>query len=149
MTGRGYSRRGFLRDVVMVGGSTLVLGACTTTPSAQPGSVAGRSGKAMSGLPDIEGAELITDPARFPKTFREAPELAKLVAEGKLPPVAERVGSHPLVLKPLHSTGRYGGQIRRGFVGPGDFQNAACARACGGRTVIRSPRTTSCSGVRT
>ncbi|HEV2783083.1 MAG TPA: ABC transporter substrate-binding protein [Actinophytocola sp.] len=130
MTTGGYSRRGFLRDVVLVSGGALVLGACTSTPVAQTGASAGRGGRAMAGLPDVQGAELIIDPARFPKTFREAPELAKLVADGKLPPVAERVGAEPLVLKPVEGVGRYGGQIRRGFVGQGDWQNAV--RFCSG-----------------
>ncbi len=132
MDGRGYSRRGFLRDVVVLGGGALVLGACSATPVAQPGPAvaAGRGGASVAGLPDIQGAELITDAARIPTSFRESPELAKLVAEGKLPPVAERVGANPLVLKPVQGVGRYGGQIRRGFVGQGDFQNTV--RFCSG-----------------
>lgn len=67
-------------------------------------------------LAKIEGAELITDPARVPTSFAEAPELAALVQEGKLPPVADRIGQDPLVLKPVHSIGTYGGTLRRGFM---------------------------------
>ncbi|HEX6358705.1 ABC transporter substrate-binding protein [Actinophytocola sp.] len=127
----GYSRRRFLRDVVLVSGGTLLLDACSSTPVVRTADTpGGRGGTAAAGLPDIEGAELITDAASIPTRFREAPELAKLVSSGQLPPVAERVGSDPLVLKPIHSTGRYGGQIRRGFVGQGDFQNAV--RFCSG-----------------
>lgn len=40
---------------------------------------------------------------------REAPLLAELVQEGKLPPVAERVGSEPVVMKGVEGNGRYGG----------------------------------------
>src|SRR5262245_34992581 len=131
MTGSDYTRRRFLHDAVLLGGGTLLLGACSSTPVAQTAAVpAGRGGGAAAGLPAVEGAELITDPPRLPKAFREAPELAKLVAEGKLPPVAERIGSEPLVLKPVRSVGKYGGQIRRGFIGQGDFQNAV--RFCSG-----------------
>jgi peptide/nickel transport system substrate-binding protein len=63
----------------------------------------------------IESAELITDPARLPTSFKEAPELAALVQRGKLPPVGERIGRDPLVLQPVHSIGAYGGTLHRGF----------------------------------
>jgi peptide/nickel transport system substrate-binding protein len=71
----------------------------------------------------LEGPTLITDPAQFPKSFAEAPQLAELVKQGTLPPVAERVGQDPLVIKPVHEIGRYGGTWRRGFTGPGDRWN--------------------------
>jgi ABC-type dipeptide/oligopeptide/nickel transport system permease component/ABC-type transport system substrate-binding protein len=45
--------------------------------------------------------------AWFPKG--EAPMLAELVSEAKLPPVAERVGPEPLVMEGLEGNGRYGG----------------------------------------
>lgn len=131
MTGSDYSRRHFLRDAVLASGSTLFLGACSSPPVARKAASAGsRGGGAIADLPAIEGAKLVTDPARLPKKFREAPELAKLVSEGKLPAVAERLGSEPLVLEPVHEVGRYGGVIRRGFIGQGDFQNAV--RFCSG-----------------
>jgi peptide/nickel transport system substrate-binding protein len=131
MTGSSYSRRLFLQNVVVASSGAMLFTACTSPPVARTaGSNGGRGGGTIPDLPDIEGAELITDPARFPKSFREAPELAELVSQGKLPPVAERVGSEPLVLKPVREIGKYGGQIRRGFVGQGDFQNAV--RFCSG-----------------
>lgn len=135
MNGRDYSRRGFLQGVLVLGGGALVLDACSSTPVAQPeqaaqAAAAGRGGGSVAGLPDIQGAELILDPAKIPTSFRESPELAKLVADGKLPPVAERIGANPLVLKPVQGIGHYGGQIRRAFKGVGDFQNAV--RFCSG-----------------
>jgi ABC-type dipeptide/oligopeptide/nickel transport system permease component/ABC-type transport system substrate-binding protein len=39
----------------------------------------------------------------------EAPVLAELVSEGKLPPVAERVGPEPVVMEGVDGIGRYGG----------------------------------------
>ena len=66
----------------------------------------------------IESAEVVTDPARFPTSFEEAPELAALVQQGKLPPVGERIGQDPLVLEPVHSIGTYGGTLHRGFHSP-------------------------------
>ena len=78
----------------------------------------------------LEGPEVVTDPAKFPKAFKEAPQLAELVKAGKLPPVAERVGQDPLVIKPLHEIGKYGGTWRGGFTGPADFWNGY--RCCSG-----------------
>jgi peptide/nickel transport system substrate-binding protein len=75
-------------------------------------------GNALIGT--LEGPEIITDPAQFPKTFHEAPQLAELVKAGKLPPVKERLGEDPLIVKPLHDIGHYGGTWRRGFTGPAD-----------------------------
>ena len=57
----------------------------------------------------LEGPEVVSDPAQVPKSFKEAPLLAELVKTGKLPPVAERVGQDPLVIKPVHEIGKYGG----------------------------------------
>ena len=71
----------------------------------------------------LEAPEIITDPARMPKKFQEAPALSALVREGKLPPVEQRLPSEPLILKPLRATGKYGGTWRRAFLGPGDGEN--------------------------
>ena len=53
--------------------------------------------------------------AKFDKVmiagFKEAPELAKLVAAGKLPPVEERLPEVPLVVKPIEELGKYGGTM--------------------------------------
>ncbi|MGQ4808110.1 hypothetical protein NKDENANG_01477 [Candidatus Entotheonellaceae bacterium PAL068K] len=77
-----------------------------------------------------EGPEVITDTSQWPRTFHEAPQLAALVQQGKLPPVAERIGQDPLVLKPVHGIGKYGGIWRRGFSGPADRWNGL--RCCSG-----------------
>jgi peptide/nickel transport system substrate-binding protein len=105
-----------------VAGASYALVACTgksvaPTVSGVPTSA---SGKGELHLGELEGAEIVTDPSLFPTTFQEAPELAALVAAGELPPVAERIGQDPLVLKPVHETGHYieGAVIRRGTIGP-------------------------------
>jgi peptide/nickel transport system substrate-binding protein len=49
--------------------------------------------------------------------------LADLVKAGKLPPVEQRVPAEPLVIKPVHQIGKYGGTWRRGFTGPADGEN--------------------------
>ena len=71
----------------------------------------------------LEAPELVTDPARYPAHFQEAPDLAALVKAGKPPPVEQRLPAEPLVLKPLRATGHYGGTWRRAFLGPGDSEN--------------------------
>ncbi|MDP8923373.1 MAG: ABC transporter substrate-binding protein, partial [Chloroflexota bacterium] len=78
----------------------------------------------------VEGPTVITDPAQWPKSFKEAPMLAELVQQGKLPPVDQRIPQDPLVLKPTHEIGKYGGTWRRGFTGPADYLNGI--RAGGG-----------------
>lgn len=62
-------------------------------------------------------------PASAQMTYKEAPQLAALVKDGKLPPVAERLGQDPEVVKPRESVGRYGGQIRFGLRGSSDHNN--------------------------
>jgi len=103
----------------------LVAGALTCVAAA---AIAQNTGKSLIGK--LEGPEVVTDAAKFPKTFKEAPQLAALVKAGKLPPVAERIGQDPLVIKPLHEVGKYGGMWRAGFTGPADFWNGF--RCCSG-----------------
>jgi len=68
----------------------------------------------------LEGPTIVET---IPATFKEAPDLAELVKQGKLPPVKERIGQDPIVVKPVHAIGKYGGIWRRGFTGPGDDFN--------------------------
>ena len=99
-------------------GFSLLVSAGATVALAQSGSLS------QSGLVGkLEGAELISDPAVVPKQFKEAPQLAELVKQGKLPPVQDRIPQEPLVVKPVKETGKYGGTWRRGFTGPGDVEN--------------------------
>jgi peptide/nickel transport system substrate-binding protein len=43
---------------------------------------------------------------------REAPQLAELVKQGKLPPLDERLPVTPLTLSPVNTIGKYGGRSR-------------------------------------
>ena len=100
-------------------GFSLLVSAGATAALAQSGSSLSQSGL----VGKLEGAELISDPAAVPKQFKEAPQLAELVKQGKLPPVQDRIPQEPLVVKPVKETGKYGGTWRRGFTGPGDVEN--------------------------
>src|SRR2546428_3617567 len=104
----------------------LVAGAVSAVVAA--GALAANTGKSLIGK--LEGPEGVTDPAKFPKTFTEAPQLAELVKAGKLPPVAERIRQDPLGIQPLHEIGRYGGTSRGGFHRAGDVSDGlrGCSR---------------------
>ncbi|NJL50173.1 MAG: ABC transporter substrate-binding protein [Blastochloris sp.] len=69
----------------------------------------------------LAGASLlaIALPA-FAKDYKQAPELAALVASGALPPVEARVGAEPRVIVPVEQVGSYGGTFRGGMVGGND-----------------------------
>ena len=100
-------------------GASLFALAMPQASLAQSGGSLGQSGL----VGQLEGAEILTDAAAIPKAFQEAPQLAELVKQGKLPPVKDRLPAEPLVVKPVHSVGKYGGTWRRGFTGPGDVEN--------------------------
>ncbi|MCC7283186.1 MAG: hypothetical protein IT556_12430, partial [Acetobacteraceae bacterium] len=104
-------RRGVIRGGLMVPFGGLLL--------AEGAHAQGFSGSNLVGK--LEGATIVG--ATRPPQLKEAPQLAQLVREGKLPPVDQRVPEEPLVLKPLRAVGRYGGVWRRGFTGPGDVEN--------------------------
>src|SRR5206468_642826 len=106
--------------------AALVVGALSVVAA---GALAQSVGKS-SLIGKLEGPEVVTDAAKLPKAFKEAPQLAELVKAGKLPPVAERIGQDPLVIKPLKEIGKYGGALRAGFTGPADFWNGF--RCCSG-----------------
>ena len=96
-TNGGLSRRTMLR-------LGLLAASATQLPVGPAGAQGAKPGAHLIGK--LEGPELITDPAQFPKRFNEAPMLAELVKAGKLPPVEQRIGQDPLVIKPLHEIGK-------------------------------------------
>lgn len=106
------NRRDFVRNSAILSGSAWAL--ASSTASAQ-----GVAGSNLVGR--LEGATIAGHTR--PATLKEAPQLAVLVREGKLPPIEQRVPEEPMVLKPLRAVGRYGGTWRRGFIGPGDVEN--------------------------
>ena len=57
-----------------------------------------------------------------PARFSEPQSTAQLVASGRLPPIEQRIPENPWVI-PAQEIGRYGGEIRRGYLGPGDYWN--------------------------
>ena len=102
----------------------LLVALAVATALAAHGAQAQNTLKESGLVGELEGVTLLRDPSDIPKSFHEAPELAAKVKAGGLPPVEERVPEEPLVIKPLHAIGTYGGTWRRGFTGPGDVENA-------------------------
>jgi len=94
--------------------------AATPAGATQPGA-ATKPGRQLIGK--LEGPSVVTDAAQLPRKFAEAPALADLVKQGKLPPFEQRLPEEPLVIQPVHEVGRYGGTWHRGFTGPGDRWN--------------------------
>jgi peptide/nickel transport system substrate-binding protein len=56
-------------------------------------------------------------PAAVAGDYKEAPQVAELVAAGDLPPVNERLPETPLVVEPTESIGQYGGTLRSALLG--------------------------------
>ncbi len=117
----GVSRREFIRDAALLSGGLAAVGLPGTVRGQTAAGAPPKLGAQLIGK--LEGPELVLDPAKWPKKFSEAPMLAELVKAGKLPPVEKRLPEEPMVVKPVHSIGRYGGTWRRGFTGPGDVEN--------------------------
>lgn len=65
---------------------------------------------------------------------REAPDVAKLVADGKLPKLADRLPADPLVIK-VEKLGKYGGSLRRGLRGSADHNGIL--RMVGNQGLVR------------
>lgn len=55
-------------------------------------------------------------------SYKEAPQLAEMVAAGTLPPVDQRLPQSPVVVEPMESVGTYGGHLRTGIIQNRGFQ---------------------------
>ena len=118
------------RRTLLLGGGAIALGALARSCTLLGDEHTSASAAPHNDLHDFrsippEGSRVVLDPARVPRVLHEAPMLAEQVRQGRLPPVHERVGQDPLVLEPLHQIGQYGGTLRRAFIGPTDYVNAA------------------------
>jgi peptide/nickel transport system substrate-binding protein len=91
------------REILTAGGLVTLVGALPGCSffSFDPGSEEGR-------------------PPSSARNTGEAPSLAELVKQGKLPALRERLPAKPLVVRPVERVGTYGGQWRNALIGPGD-----------------------------
>ncbi len=95
----------------------------TAAPKAAEPTKAAKLGDILIGK--LEGPEIVRDTTKFPKKFSEAPTLADLVKAGKLPAIEKRLPepTDVMVVKPVKEIGKYGGNWRRAFTGPSDYEN--------------------------
>ena len=116
-----------MRAVLVLAGlgllGTLAMGSGAAAAQRRRRRRAAKIGSSLIGK--LEGPEIILDAKAFPKTFKEAPILAEQVKAGKLPAVDKRLPepSQLFVVKPLREIGKYGGNWRRAFTGPADYEN--------------------------
>ena len=94
---------------------------------AQPTTVAPVAAKPTAAPPPTAAAIGVSQQSAAPtakpsaNAFKEAPDLAQLVKDGKLPPVDQRLPTNPRVVTPLEETGQYGGVWRRAHQGLSDY----------------------------
>ncbi|MBN1439879.1 MAG: ABC transporter substrate-binding protein [Anaerolineales bacterium] len=105
MSKRKITRREFLQVTAMTVGGTTLAACGTATPTPAP-----TTAPKPTAAPTVETGAAYKEPAM----------LESLVADGTLPPVAERLPENPWVAPVLDSNGVSGGIIHRGYTGPGD-----------------------------
>ena len=71
----------------------------------------------------LEGATIVTDAGADAQDVQGSADAGGPGQGGKLPPVEKRLPDEPMVLKPAHEVGKYGGTWRRAFTGPADGEN--------------------------
>ncbi len=91
--------------------------------------------QAMAGVSGVAAMSVLAQGALAQGAAKEAPDLAKLVTEKKLPPLAERLPVNPLVVTPVEKVGIYGGQLRRGLRGSADHNGIL--RMVGNQGLVR------------
>ena len=116
---RRLTRRHVLQATV-AGSVGLVAAACApATPIAQ--APVATTAPEPTAVPEATQAPEATTapeaPAAATGAEKEAPMLAELVQQGKLPPLEERLPRDPMVLTPIEEVGVYGGQM--GFINVG------------------------------
>lgn len=109
--------------ISLITGAAFVLAACA--PAEQPAPTAAPPA-APTPAPATPAAVQVVEATATPAPtvapeaeFKEAPDLAKMVSEGKLPPVKERLPEQPVVTPVREAIGKYGGTIQTASWWPG------------------------------
>jgi peptide/nickel transport system substrate-binding protein len=117
------NRRRFLRLAATLAAAGVVT-ACDSPATTETPTAAGQTPTGMPSPATLAvgqpNATPVGSPATLPAQYSEAPLLAELVKSGKLPPVEQRVGQNPRVIKPREEVGVYGGAWHRAFKGLSD-----------------------------
>jgi peptide/nickel transport system substrate-binding protein len=88
----------------------------------------------IAGFGGVAATSLFALPAGAQAAKAEAPDLAKLATEGKLPKLADRLPANPLVIN-VEKVGKYGGSLRRGLRGSADHNGIL--RLVGNQGLVR------------
>lgn len=99
-----------------------VIAACAPAPTPAPTAAPPTAAPAATNAPVPTAAPAAT--AVPVSKYKEAPALAQLVKDGKLPPVDKRLPDNPAVVDAAE-IGQYGGIWHRGTLGPSDFNGIA------------------------
>ena len=97
---------------------SFVLSGCATSTPAAPTAAPVEPTAVPAAVEPAKAPEATAVPEPASK-YTEAPMLADLVKDGKLPPVDERLPKDPYVIT-VPEVGKYGGVWHRGFTGPSD-----------------------------
>ena len=127
MSKRTITRREFLSASVLVAAGAMATACAAPAPTATPAPTQAPAKATMAPTAAPKATTAPAQPTAVPKAttapaakFKEAPMLAKLVQEGKLPPVEKRLPQNPCVMPVMEKIGKHGGMIRRSFKGVSD-----------------------------
>lgn len=114
-----------------------VIAACAPAPTPAPTAAPPTAAPVATSAPVATAAPAATAaPTVAASKYKESPQLAQLVKDGKLPPVDKRLPDNPAVVEAAE-VGQYGGIWHRGTLGPSDFNGIA--RVIDDALVIFSP----------
>lgn len=109
------SRRDFLRASAIATAGAVVV-ACAKQPTEAPTKAAATTAPTQAAAPTsttIPTRAPTATPVPTPVEVKEAPAVAQMVADGKLPPLSERLPQNPLVIQmDWQKPGKYGGRQR-------------------------------------
>ncbi|GAC1642861.1 MAG: ABC transporter substrate-binding protein [Herpetosiphon sp.] len=108
----------FVLTAVACGGAPAVVSTETTTVGSVPAKTSTTTAAPAPATAASQAATGSSLAGTTPGTYKEAPQLADLVKQGKLPPVAQRLPAEPRIVKPVNEVGKYGGEQRGGHFGP-------------------------------
>ena len=111
------------------GAAGVILAACApaAAPTSAPAAATDTPAPAVAAdtpTPIPTQAATATEVPTVAVAAKESPILAQMVADGKLPPLEQRLPKVPLTLSPINAIGKYGGRIRTIWKGDwsGHFQ---------------------------
>jgi len=88
----------------------------------------------LKGMAGAAAVSMFAGPVLAQAAKAEAPDLAKLAADGKVPKLADRLPGTPLVIN-VEKVGKYGGSLRRGLRGSADHNGIL--RLVGNQGLVR------------